>query len=167
MQSLVLQLPSRHLGRPSTSDIEVLLANARMLQRAAEPRFRQSLLKGKNLALMCESAEGADAALFIGAAMELGARVSHIRPGLSDLATPSVRRGMAQMLGRLYDAIECQGLPAELVEQIRLEAGIPVYDGIAGNEHPTARLATLIDGDESEAGKRKLLLQTTLLATLI
>jgi len=167
MQSVLLQVSSRHLDRPSPSDVQVLLANARMLQRSSEPRLKGLLLKGKNLALMCESTEDADATLFLRAATELGARVSHIRPSLSDLATPAVRRITSQMLGRLYDGIECQGLPTPLVEQIGLEAGIPVYDGLAAKEHPTARLALLIDGDESEAGKRQLLLQTVLLATLL
>lgn len=167
MPSALTPLPSDHLDHPSTSDVQVLLANARLLRRSSEPHVRQLLLKGKNLGLLCESADDADAALFLRAATELGARVSHIRPSLSDLATPTVRRVTSQMLGRLYDGIECQGLPTHLVEQIGREAGVPVYRGIAGKDHPTAPLATLIEGDESADSKRQLLLQTVLLATLL
>jgi ornithine carbamoyltransferase len=166
MQSALLQLPSRHLGRPSASDVQVLLANARLLQRSSDPSLRPLLLKGKNLGLLCESTDGDDAVLFLRAATELGARVSHIRPSLSDLSTSTVRRITSQMLGRLYDGIECQGLPAPLVEQIGREAGIPVYDGLAGKDHPTAQLVALLEGEEPEASKRQLVLQTVLLATL-
>lgn len=166
MQPAVLSIPCRHLDRPSSDDLQVLLAHARMLQRPGDPRLKRLLLKGKNLGLLCESAEDADAALFRDAAAELGARVSHIRPGLSALGTPDVRRDTSQMLGRLYDGIECQGLPALLVEEIGREAGIPVYDGIAGRKHPTVSLIRQLDGDASEACKRQLLLQAVLLATL-
>jgi ornithine carbamoyltransferase len=166
MKSALLQLPSRILGRPSASDVQVLLAHARQLQRSSDPKLRPLLLKGKNLGLLCESMEEADAALFLRAATELGARVSHIRPSLSDLSTPAVRRVTSEMLGRLYDGIECQGLPTPLVEQIGREAGIPVYDRLAGKDHPTAQLVALLDGEEPEAGKRQLVLQTVLLATL-
>lgn len=166
MQPAVLSMPCRHLDRPSSDDVQVLLAHARMLQRPGDPRLRQLLLKGKNLGLLCESAEDADAALFRHAAAELGARVSHIRPGLSGLALAGVRRDTSQMLGRLYDGIECQGLPAPLLEEMGRDAGIPVYDGIASRNHPTVGLIRQLDGDASDACKRQLLLQAVLLATL-
>ena len=135
--------------------------------RSTDSRLKESLLRGKNLGLMCESAEEAEAALFLRAATELGARVSYIRPSRSDLAGPTVCRVIAQVLGRLYDGIECQGLPPQLVEQLGREAGIPAYNALAGRDHPTARLAVLLEGDESDASKRRLLLQAALLATLL
>nr|HET7858171.1 ornithine carbamoyltransferase [Caldimonas sp.] len=125
---------------------------------------RQTLLRGKKLALLCESEEGADAILFREAAAELGAHVSHVRPRLGDLRQPEDLQHTARMLGRLYDGIECQGLAHDLVELVGREAGIPVYDGLASERHPTARLAAMLDVAQPAA--RQLVLQTVLLSTL-
>jgi ornithine carbamoyltransferase len=156
-------VPSANLERLSASDSDALLGNARLLQRA-EPR--QALLRGKKLALLCESEEGADAALFREAAVGLGAHVSHVRPRLADLHQPDDLQHTARMLGRLYDGIECQGLTHELVALVGREAGVPVYDGLASERHPTARLAGLLDVAEPPAKLRQLVLQTVLLSTL-
>ena len=165
MKTTVLtHVPSANLERLSANDADVLLGNARLLQRAAEPR--QTLLRGKKLALLCESEEGADAVLFLAAASELGAHVSHVRPGLSDPRPPNDLRHTARMLGRLYDGIECQGLDHDLVELVGREAGVPVYDGLASERHPTARLAALLDVREAPGKLRQLVLQTVLLSTL-
>ncbi len=165
MRSSLLSFGAR-LDHPSAGDLEVVLGNARLLQRAADPLQRQGLLRGKNLALLCESADGADATLFRRAASELGAHVSHIRPSLSDLSVLDVRRHTARMLGRLYQGIECQGLPADLVSEVGREAGIPVYDGVASETHPFACLASLLDGGESVENNRRLILQAVLMSTI-
>lgn len=165
MRSSLLPSGTR-LDHLSPGDLELVLANARLLQRAADPLQRQGLLRGKNLALMCESADGADATLFRRAAVELGAHVSHIRPSLSELSIPEIRRHTARMLGRLYQGIECQGLPSDLVSEVCREAGIPVYDGVASQTHPFARLASLLDGGESQENNRQLILQAVLVSTI-
>lgn len=155
---------SARLESLSAGDSDILLDNARLLQRAVEPR--QTLLRGKKLALLCESEEGADATLFRNAASALGAHISHIRPHLSDLRQHDDLQHTARMLGRLYDGIECQGIAPELVELVGREAGVPVYDGLASDRHPTARLAALLGGTESPGTLRQLVLQTVLLSTL-
>ena len=162
--TVLTPVPSANLERLSARDSDVLLGNARLLQRAAEPR--QTLLRGKKLALLCESEEGADAVLFREAAADLGAHVSHVRPHLSDLHQPNDLQHTARMLGRLYDGIECQGLAHDLVELVGREAGVPVYDGLASERHPTARLAALLDVAEPPGKLRQLMLQTVLLSTL-
>jgi ornithine carbamoyltransferase len=160
--TVLTHVSSANLQPLSAGDSEVLLGNARLLQRAAAPR--QTLLRGKKLALLCESEEGADAILFREAAAELGAHVSHVRPRLGDLRQPEDLQHTARMLGRLYDGIECQGLAHDLVELVGREAGIPVYDGLASERHPTARLAAMLDVAQPAA--RQLVLQTVLLSTL-
>ena len=165
MKTTVLTpVPSANLERLSAIDSDVLLGNARLLQRAPEPR--QTLLRGKKLALLCESEEDPDAVLFREAAAGLGAHVSHIRPRLSDLRQPDDLQHTARMLGRLYDGIECQGLAHDLVELVGREAGVPVYDGLASERHPTARLAAMLGVAEPPARLRELVLQTVLLSTL-
>ena len=149
----------------SPQDSDLLLGNARLLQSAAEPA-KTALLRGKKLALLCESEDGADATLFRNAASALGAHVSHIRPRFSDLGQPDDFQHTARMLGRLYDGIECQGITPDLVQVIGREAGVPVYDGLASGRHPTAPLAAMLDGEASPGRQRELILQTVLLSTL-
>jgi len=69
-----------HLDQPSPGDIEVLLSHARTLKRAREPILKQQLLKGRNLALLCESVDDPDAALFMCAASEISANDEVTRP---------------------------------------------------------------------------------------
>jgi ornithine carbamoyltransferase len=150
----------------SPGDSALLLGNARLLQGAADPGRTKTLLRGKKLALLCDADDGADAVLFHSAAAELGAHVSHIRPGFSELSGPGDFQHAARMLGRLYDGIECQGIAPALVAVIGREAGVPVYDGLASERHPTAHLAGMLGAEESPARLRQLILQTVLLTTL-
>jgi ornithine carbamoyltransferase len=152
-------------NRMSPHDVSTVLASARTLRRAALAGATQPLLRGKNFALLCE-ADDTEAALFRDAAAELGAHVAQIRPSLSELSTSNDVQHTARMLGRLYDALECQGMPASLVRQVGAGAGVPVYDGIALPGHPTARLAEQLDGDDAPADKRRYVLQAVLLGTL-
>ena len=149
----------------SPHDVSIVLASARTLQNAARAGTPQAQLRGKNLGLLCESDNG-DAALFRRAAAELGAHVAHIRPSLSQLSTPDEVQRTAFMLGRLYDAVEGQGMAQALLQQLSVDAGVPVYDGAASPDHPTARLAELLGGDTSPADNRRFVLQAVLLSTI-
>lgn len=147
---------------------EALLASARLLQRAEPGSDTETLLRGKNLGLVCACDDDADAIFFRDAAAALGASVSHIRPDLAppaDAAGPGVPR-TARLLGRLYDAIECQGVPPALVRELRRDAGVPVFDGLASAAHPTAQLALLLDGAAPSERKRQLIVQAVLLLEL-
>ena len=161
-------------------DVSVVLEHARALQLAAEAGGLRTLLRGRKLGLLCEIDTNADngsdadsddgregdAALFRRAALELGAHVAHIRPSLNERSTPREVQHTASMLGRLYDAVECQGMAAALVHQMGVDAGVPVYDGVASRRHPTARLVDLLDGDASARDKRRFVLQAVLLSTI-
>jgi ornithine carbamoyltransferase len=146
-------------------DLNALLASARSLQQAAESGTTQPLLRGKNLGLLCE-ANDAEADLFCRAASELGAHVSQVRSGLTDLSTLADVRHTARMLGRLYDAVACQGMAPALVRQVGSDAGIPVYDDIASPRHPTAPLVRLLGGSGSEDDKRRYIVQAVLVTSL-
>lgn len=143
-----------------------VLDQARSLQVAAAAGEVRSSLRGRKLGLLCETDDSAEASLFRRAAVELGAHVAHILPSLTELSTlPDVQR-TGRMLGRLYDAIECQGMAPDLVRQMGVDAGVPVYDGVASPEHPTAKLADLLDGDTLNPDKRRFVLQAVLLSTI-
>ena len=150
----------------SRDETSTLLAHARSLQRAAQLGATLPMLKGKNLGLLCEAADSADAALFRRAAIELGAHVAHIRPSLSELSTPQEVERTARLLGRLYDAVECQGMAPGLVRQVGDGAGVSIYDGIATADHPTAELAQQLEGGAAAGDNRRFVLQALLLHTI-
>jgi ornithine carbamoyltransferase len=150
----------------SAAQAAALVARACELRRAAADGQRPSLLRGKNLGLVCSDDRTLDASLFRRAATDLGARVAHVRPSFGDHADGADVLRTAQLLGRLYDAVDCEGLPHALVEQIAAEAGVPVFDGLAQPQHPTAALVECIDGDCTGADKRRFLLQALLVSTV-
>ncbi len=151
-------------------DVAFVLDNARAIQLTAQASDLRILLRGRKFGLLCEidsDSDGAsDAALFRRAAEELGAHVAHIRPSLTNLSTPLEVQNTARLLGRLYDAVECQGMAPDLVHQVGVDAGVPVYDGVASQNHPTAKLADLLDGDASPLDKQRFVLQAVLLSTI-
>jgi ornithine carbamoyltransferase len=163
---LLSQNISQAFDPMSSHDVNTVLGNARSLQRAARAGATQPLLRGKNFGLLCETNDDRDAALFRQAAVELGAHVANIRLSASKLATPQEVKHTARLLGRLYDAVECQGMSPEVVQQLGNDAGVPVYDGIASNSHPTACLAGLLGEETSPPDNRRFVLQAVLLSTL-
>ena len=160
----------RHAPAPASlppGDERALLEQARSLQRASAAGRVQPLLRGKNLGLLCADDTQAQALLFRQAASELGAHVAHIGMSLSECSAAQEVTHTARMLGRLYDAVECQGLPTAMVQQMAEVAGIAVYDGLASNERLISRLAAQL-GDEASAGEnRRFVLQALLLHTIV
>ena len=124
----------------SRTDVLALFDMARALQRASGAGSTQRPLRGKNLALLSDKSTDRRLSGFKSAATELGARVAHVR---SDDSLNDGPRA-ARLLGRLYDAIDCEGLDARTVNQIARESGVPVFDGLADDAHPTRVLATLL-----------------------
>lgn len=160
-------LPSSpHVAIPNAAAPQTLLARARLLQQAEQgpPGKLPRLLQGRRLGLLCAGAAvtTAEAELFLGAAEALGAQVVRLQPALHAERLEDLGR----MLGRLYDAVECQGLAPALVRALQRSAGVPVFEALAGAEHPSAALATLLTGPGSAEDKRRWLLQAALLEGL-
>ena len=152
---------------PVQGDASVVLAQARALQRTALAGATQPLLRGKNLGLLCATDDNAaEAALFRRAATNLGAHVAQIPASLSDSSTLQEVQHTARLLGRLYDAVECQGMPAGLVRQITQAVDMPVFEGLASQDHPTAVLAEQLDPASSVAERRMFVVQAVLLGAL-
>ncbi len=145
---------------------KALLEQARSLQRAAAAGRVQPLLRGKNLGLLCADDHRAQAVLFREAASELGAHVAHIGMSLSEHSAAKDVAHTARMLGRLYDAVECQGLDGALVRQMADEAGIAVYDGLACDDDLISRLASQIGNGAAAGDNRRFVLQAMLLRTI-
>lgn len=128
-------LTSPHLWSPDPPTREgmlSLLSSAGQLERAAQAGHAlPQLLRGKRLALLADDHASPAAMVFTQAATELGAHVAHLRA--SNAAGAPQRT--AALLGRLYDAIECQGLSEAEVRRLGREAGVPVFDGIGNDAH--------------------------------
>jgi ornithine carbamoyltransferase len=98
--------------------------------------------------------------------MELGARVAHIRPDLSRSSSPFDIAHTGRVLGRLYDGIDCLGLESTVVKRLGAAVDVPVYDGLASCDHPTAKLAEQLAGEHSIDESHRLVVQAVLLSTL-
>lgn len=148
-----------------TAQAQALLARAKALQRDASQHPRPLL--GKRLGLMSATPDSEDARLFREAAHDLGAHVALIpdpteHPGVH--ADPL--RGVGQLLGRLYDAVECQGLSDAVVCDLAAVARIPMYAGLASKEHPVFQLARGWRTSATLTHRRRWLVQAALLAAL-
>jgi len=166
---MVLNLNHRSLSSESpmsANEESVVLACARSLQRAASAGAVQPLLRGKRLVLLCGLDAGVRAAFFVQAAHELGAHVSQVHSRLSSQSSADEVRRTARMLGRLYDAVECEGLASSLVRQMSREAGIPVFDSLASPMHPIASLAEQLDEPSTPDARHRFVLQAALVSSL-
>lgn len=135
-------VPYRHLWNAralSAGELGVLLAAARRLPDLLAANARP--LQGRHLAVL----GGPEEARPFSEAMEaLGARVSQLgAPGGDKAPEPGAAKAQ-RLLGRLYDAIECCGVPSSYTEALDAQAGVPVFNGLAADGHPLRGLATLL-----------------------
>jgi ornithine carbamoyltransferase len=142
-----------------------LVTMARALGRAETGGQHDQSLVGKNIALMVCGASAA-AQPFIAAVEQLGAKASQVGADMLAFDDEHELQRVARVLDRLYDAVECQGVPNARVQQLSELATVPVFNGIAGDEHPTARLAEQLDDCGSRADARRWILQAALLLTM-
>ena len=147
------------LDNLSSADVLALLDTASSLKKATQEGHPQRPLRGKNIAVMCESPSDPALASFTAAAAALGAQVAHIRPSSSRITQSAASHDTAVVLGRLYDAIECEGMPLSLVQEVERTAGRPVFNGLAAADHPLRVLGDLMTMREHSG---KPLSQTTL-----
>ena len=149
----------------SSQTASKLLTTARALGSAEGRGVHDQPLRGKNLALLAQ-VHGPSAELFIVAAEQLGAKASKIGADMLTFDDEHQLQRVARVLERLYDAVECQGVPIERVRQLSELAMMPVFDGVACENHPTARLAEQLD-DCTRDDARRWILQAALLETML
>jgi ornithine carbamoyltransferase len=150
------------------ADARALVESARAFKRnAAELPLR---LRGKNIALLCSEPACASARRFDAAASALGARVAYIEPAPAWLnEDPPIGAQTARLLESLYDAVDCEDLPAEFARRLQAQLGVPVYDGLARDDHPIFGLLPSVAEGSPTAGDddRRALLQAALVSTLL
>ena len=125
-------------------DLHYLLDLARDLKRAKYAGDEMPRLRGKNIALIFEKTSTRTRCAFEVAAYDQGAHVTYIDPTSSQIGHKESMKDTARVLGRMYDAIEYRGSAQQIVEELAEYAGVPVYNGLTDEFHPTQMLADIL-----------------------
>ena len=128
----------------SPQEINFLLDLSADLKKAKYAGYEQPKLTGKNIVLIFEKASTRTRCAFETAAYDQGARVTYLGPTGSQLGTKETVKDTARVLGRMYDGIEYRGFGQERVEELAAFAGVPVWNGLTNEYHPTQVLADLL-----------------------
>jgi ornithine carbamoyltransferase len=128
----------------SERDLHYLLDLARDLKRAKYTGVEQQRLRGKNIALIFEKTSTRTRCAFEVAAYDEGAHVTYIDPTSSQIGHKESMKDTARVLGRMYDAIEYRGSSQQNVETLAEYAGVPVFNGLTDEFHPTQMLADVL-----------------------
>jgi ornithine carbamoyltransferase len=108
-------------------------------------------LTGKNICLIFEKTSTRTRCAFEVAASDLGMGVTYLDPSGSQIGHKESIRDTARVLGRMYDAIEYRGFAQSVVEELARYSGVPVYNGLTDDSHPTQILADLMTMEEHSA----------------
>ena len=144
---MAFNLKNRHLlslVHHSEREINYLLDLSRDLKRAKYAGTEQQQLKGKNIALIFEKTSTRTRCAFEVAAYDQGARVTYIDPNSSQIGHKESMKDTARVLGRMYDAIEYRGFKQSIVQELADYAGVPVFNGLTDEFHPTQMLADVL-----------------------
>jgi len=125
-------------------EIKFLLNLSADLKRAKYTGTEQQLLKGKNIVLLFEKDSTRTRCAFEVAALDQGAHVTYLGPSGSQMGKKESMKDTARVLGRMYDGIEYRGYGQEIVETLAQYAGVPVWNGLTNEFHPTQILADFL-----------------------
>ena len=125
-------------------EIRYLVDLARDLKRAKYAGTEQPMLTGKSIALIFEKTSTRTRCAFEVAAFDQGAHVTYLDPVSSQIGHKESIKDTARVLGRFYDAIEYRGSSQALVEELAAYAGVPVFNGLTDEFHPTQMLADVL-----------------------
>jgi ornithine carbamoyltransferase len=128
----------------SRAEIEHLIDLAAALKRAKADKIERPRLTGKNIALLFDKPSTRTRAAFEIAAHDEGAHVTYLGPHDSQLGHKESIKDTARVLGRLYDGIEYRGFRQEDVEILARHAGVPVWNGLSDERHPTQALGDFL-----------------------
>jgi len=128
----------------SKRDLTYILDLARDLKRAKYAGNEIQLLRGKNIALIFEKASTRTRCAFEVAAYDQGANVTYLDPVGSHMGKKESVKDTARVLGRMYDAIEYRGSGQHIVEELAKYAGVPVFNGLTDEFHPTQMCADIM-----------------------
>ncbi|AYL38407.1 ornithine carbamoyltransferase [Streptomyces fungicidicus] len=121
-----------------------LLELAAELKAAKRAGTEQRYLRGRNVALIFEKTSTRTRCAFEVAAADQGASTTYLDPSGSQMGHKESVRDTARVLGRMYDGIEYRGDSQDKVEELAAYAGVPVYNGLTDDWHPTQMLADVL-----------------------
>ena len=130
------------------TEIQYLLDLARDLKRAKYAGTEQPRMKGKNIALIFEKTSTRTRCAFEVAAYDQGAHVTYLGPSGSQIGIKESMADTARVLGRMFDGIEYRGFKQTTVEELAKFAGVPVWNGLTNEFHPTQVLADFLTMSE-------------------
>jgi len=122
-------------------EIKFLLDLGILLKKEKKSGTEKQRLKGKNIALIFEKASTRTRCAFEVAAFDQGARITYLGPEGSHIGKKETMKDTARVLGRMYDGIEYRGFGQTIVEELGKYAGVPVWNGLTNEFHPTQILA--------------------------
>lgn len=125
-------------------ELSYLLDLSKHLKAARRDGCERKYLAGKNIALIFEKDSTRTRCAFEVAAYDQGAHTTYLGPTGSQIGSKETIKDTARVLGRMYDAIEYRGFGQEVVETLAAHAGVPVYNGLTNEFHPTQALADLL-----------------------
>jgi len=125
-------------------EIQHLLNLSADLKAAKYAGTEQKRLTGKNIALIFEKSSTRTRCAFEVAGYDQGASVTYLGPSGSQMGQKESMKDTARVLGRMYDGIEYRGFGQEVVEELAEHAGVPVWNGLTNEFHPTQILADFL-----------------------
>lgn len=125
-------------------EIQYLLDLSKELKAAKANGTEKQHLEGKNIVLLFAKDSTRTRCAFEVAAMDQGAGVTYIGPAGSQMGKKESMKDTARVLGRMYDGIEYRGFGQEIIEELGAHAGVPVWNGLTNEFHPTQVLADFL-----------------------
>lgn len=128
----------------SPEEILYLIDLAEELKKQKKQGVAHMHLAGKNIALIFEKTSTRTRCSFEVAAHDLGMHVTYLEPSASQIGKKESIKDTARVLGRMFDGIEYRGFEQEIVEELAKYSGVPVWNGLTNEFHPTQMLADML-----------------------
>lgn len=128
----------------STEEISYLIDLSAKLKKNKAMGLEEQMLIGKSIALIFEKASTRTRCAFEVAAYDQGAHATYLGPTGSQIGIKESIKDTARVLGRMYDGIEYRGYGQKIVEELSKYAGVPVWNGLTDEFHPTQILADML-----------------------
>lgn len=144
---MAIHLEGRHFLKEidfTAEEFRGLVALAAELKAAKRAGTEVQRLRGRNIALIFEKSSTRTRCSFEVAAADQGASTTYIDPAGSHIGSKESAKDTARVLGRMFDAIEFRGDGQDTVEELAAHAGVPVYNGLTDDWHPTQMLADVL-----------------------
>ena len=132
----------------TAEELSALLALAAELKEKKKNGETHDVLRGKNIALIFEKTSTRTRCAFEVAAHDLGMGATYLEPSVSQIGSKESIADTARVLGRMFDGIEYRGFEQEIVEELSAYAGVPVWNGLTNEAHPTQILADFLTMQE-------------------